>query len=117
MILFANSIYVYCILWRHYNAAIPKELIILTWSYYALVACWCRQVMAQAVVLRATSVFVIMHSGIVNGYQLLCDAHTVLEPHRGTAALFYSLSSFSTFSFYVFVTLDSPFLGGLYSLC
>ena len=22
-----------------------------------------------------------------NGYQLLCDAHTVLEPHRGTAAL------------------------------
>ena len=33
--------------------------------------------------------------------------------------LFYSLSSFSTFSFYVFVTLDSPisFLGCLYSLC
>ena len=62
---------------------------------------------------------VLMHSGIVNGYQLLCDAHTVLEPHRGTAAffLFYSLSSFSTFSFYVFVTLDSPFLGCLYSLC
>jgi len=28
-----------------------------------------------------------MHSGIVNGYQLLCDAHTVLEPHRGTAAV------------------------------
>ena len=56
-----------------------------------------------------------MHNGIVNGYQLLCDAHTVLELHRGTAALFlfYSLLSFSTFSFYVFVTLDSPisFLG------
>ena len=44
-----------------------------------------------------------MHSGIVNGYQLLCDAHTVLEPHRGTTAfffLFYSLLSFSSFSFY-----------------
>ena len=63
---------------------------------------------------------VLMHSGIVNEYQLLCDAHTVLEPHKGTAAFsfFYSLSSFSTFSFYVFVTLDSPisFLGCLYSL-
>ena len=31
--------------------------------------------------------------------------------------LFYSLLSFSTFSFYVFVTLDSPFLGCLFSLC
>ena len=30
-----------------------------------------------------------MHSGIVNGYQLLCDVHTVFEPHRGTAAFFY----------------------------
>ena len=36
--------------------------------------------------LRATALFVLMHSGIVNGYQLLCDAHTVVEPHRGTAA-------------------------------
>ena len=68
---------------------------------FALVACWCRQVMAQAVTLRATAVFVLMHSGIVNGYQLLRDAHTVLEPHRGTAAFFffYSLSSFFHFFF------------------
>ena len=53
-----------------------------------------------------------MHSGIVIVHQLLCDAHTVLEPHRGTAALFlfYSLSSFSAFSFYVFVTLTVLFL-------
>ena len=37
-----------------------------------------------------------MHSGIVNGYQVLCHAHTVLEQHMGTAALFlfYLLSSF-----------------------
>ena len=35
-----------------------------------------------------------MHSGIVNGYQLLCDAHTVLEPHRGTAAFFSILFTF-----------------------
>ena len=50
--------------------------------------------------LTATSLFVLMHSGIVvNRYQLLSDA--VLEPHRGTAALFlfYSPSSFSTFLF------------------
>ena len=62
---------------------------------------------------------VLMHSGIVNGHQLLCNAHNVLEPHKGTAAffLFYSLSFFSTFSFYVFVTLDRPFLGCLYWLC
>ena len=54
-----------------------------------------------------------MLSGIVNGYQLLCDAHIMLEPHRGTVAfyLFYSLSSFSPFSFYVFVTLTVLFLG------
>ena len=38
--------------------------------------------------LRATEIFVLMHSGIVNGYQLLCDAHTVPEQHRGIAALF-----------------------------
>jgi len=54
-----------------------------------------------------------MHSVIINGYQLLCDAHAVLEPNRGTAALFlfYSLLSFSTFSFYMFVTLTFFFLG------
>ena len=44
--------------------------------------------MAQAVTLKATALFVLMHGGIVNGYQLLCDAHTILEPHRGTAAFF-----------------------------
>ena len=63
--------------------------------------------------LRATYFFVLMHSGIV--YRLLCDAHTLLEPHRGTAAIFFffknSLSSFSTISFYVFVTLTVLFLG------
>ena len=54
---------------------------------------------------------VLMHDGIVNGYQLMCAAHTVLEPHRGTSFfLFYSLSSFSTFSFYVFVILTVLFL-------
>ena len=36
-----------------------------------------------------------MHSGIVNGHQLLCYAHTVPEQNRGTASifLFCSLSS------------------------
>ena len=51
---------------------------------------------------------VLMHSGIVNGYQLLCDAHTVLELQLFS---FYSLLSFSTFSFYVFVTLTVLLLG------
>ena len=50
-----------------------------------------------------------MQSSIVNGYQFLCDARSVLEPHRGTAAFsFYSLLYFCTFSFYVFVTLTVP---------
>ena len=30
-----------------------------------------------------------MQNGIVNEHQLLCNAHTVLVPHRGTAACFY----------------------------
>ena len=111
----------------HYS--IPIAILLFIWLFqsipdwqvssilpntFALVACWCRQVMAQAVTLRATAVFVLMQSGIVNGYQLPCDGHTV---HELQLFLFYSLSFFSTFSFYVFVTLDSPFLGGLYSLC
>jgi len=41
------------------------------------------------VTFRATVLFVLMHSGIVNGYQLMRNAHTVLEPHRGTAAFLY----------------------------
>ena len=34
-----------------------------------------------------TLVLMYIGIGIVNGYQLLCGAHTVLEPHSGTAAL------------------------------
>ena len=68
--------------------------------------------------LRVKLLFVLMHSGIENGYQLLCIAYTVSEQHRGTAALFlfYSLSFFSTFSFHVFVTLTVLFLF-YYRLC
>ena len=60
-----------------------------------------------------------MHSGFVNGHQLLCDAHTVPEQHRGTAALFlfYSLLSFSAFPFCLFVTMMTVlfhFLGASY---
>ena len=64
-------------------------------SSSALVACWC------------------------HGYQLLCDAHTVFQPHRGTTTLFlfYSLSSFSNFSFYVFVTLIVPITFLCYLFC
>jgi len=50
-----------------------------------------------------------MHSVLINGYQLLFDALTVLEPHMGTS-FFLFFTSFSTFSFYVFVTLTSLFL-------
>ena len=46
----------------------------------------------QLTTLWATYIFVLMHSGIVIGYQLLCDAHTVLEPHRETAAFSFLLT-------------------------
>ena len=44
---------------------------------------------------------------MLNLDQLLCYVNSVSEQHRGTAVIFlyYSLSSFSTFSFYVFFIL------------
>ena len=69
-------------------------------------ACWCRQVMAQADTLRATVISrVLMHSVIVNGYQLLCDAHTVLEPNRGTAAYFF-FTRYCPFPLFLFMCLS-----------
>ena len=32
--------------------------------------------------IKGNITLVLVHSGIVNGYQLLSDAHIVLEPHR-----------------------------------
>ena len=51
---------------------------------------------------------VLIHSNIVNRYQLLCDVYTVSEQHMGTAAIFlYNLLlHFSSFSVCVFVTLS-----------
>ena len=65
----------------------------------------CRKVMAQAVTLKATALFVLMHSGIVNGYLLLCDAHTVLEPQRGTAA-FSFFTHYHPFPLFLFMCLS-----------
>ena len=49
--------------------------------------------------------FDLMHSGIVNDYQLLCDAHTLLEPHRGTAAFFF-FTHYRPFSLFLFMCLS-----------
>ena len=69
-------------------------------------ACWCHQVMAQAGTLRATALFVLMHSDIINVYQLLlCDAHTVLRPHRGTAAFFF-ITHYRPFPLFLFMCLS-----------
>ena len=43
---------------------------------------------------------VLMHSYIVNGHQLQCNAHTVPEQHKGTGALFIGIRS---------VNQDPPF--------
>ena len=51
---------------------------ILNWFWMetsTLVACLCCQVMARTDTFRATSLFVLMHSGIVHVYQLLCLNH------------------------------------------
>ena len=48
---------------------------------------------------------------IINGYQLLCDAHTVLEQRRGTAALFVLLTIVLFHFFFLYhmsVTLIVP---------
>ena len=47
---------------------------------------------------------VLMHSGISNGYQLLCDAHAVLEPHRGTAVFFFT--HYRPFPLFLFMCLS-----------
>ena len=48
-----------------------------------------------------------MHSGIVNGYQLLCYAHTVLEPRRGTAAFsFFAHYMYRPFPLFLFMCLS-----------
>ena len=76
--------------------------------------------MKSLATLRATSLLFLMHSGIVNRYQLLCDADIVLEPHRGTAVFSILLTIVLVhFFFLCFCHSDSPisFLGCLFSLC
>ena len=58
---------------------------------------------------------VLMHSGIVNGYKLLCDAHTVPEQHRGSVALFlfHSFLPVSAISFMCLSLWQCFFFSGL----
>ena len=53
----------------------------------------------QLTTLRATSIFVCMHSGIVNGYQLLSNAHTVLEP--GELQLYFYFTHYRPFPLFL----------------
>ena len=72
----------------------------------ALVACWCCKVMAQIVNdIKGYITLSLMHSGIVNVYQLLCDAHIVLEPHRGSAAFFF-FTHYRPFPLFLFMCLS-----------
>ena len=60
--------------------------------------------------MKGDSTLFLMHSGVVNGYQLLCDTHTVLEPHRGTA--FFYFTRYHPFPIFLFMCLshsDSPY--------
>ena len=58
----------------------------------ALVACWCLIIAPTGIHIQGKSILVLMNSGIVNGQQLLCNAHTVPKQHRGTTALFFLLT-------------------------
>jgi len=80
--------------------------------FLLLVTCWCLIIVPTVNHIRGKSTLVLMHSGIVNGYQLLCDAHTVSEQHRGTSALFL-FYTIVLFRFFCICHSDSPisFLG------
>ena len=51
-----------------------------------------------------------MHSGIAKGHKLLCDAHTVLEKHMGTAVFFVLLIVLFRFFCLYLCHSDSLFL-------
>ena len=55
--------------------------------------------------IKGNRTLVLMHSGIVDGYQLQCDAHTVLGQHRGTAAFFY-FTRYRPFPLFLFMCLS-----------
>ena len=78
----------------------------------ALMACWCLIIAPTGIHIKGKSTLVLMQCDIVNEHQLLCN---VPEHRKGTVALFlfYSLLSFSAFTFCVFVILTVPisFLG------
>ena len=46
---------------------------------------------------KGNNTLVLMHSGILNGCQLLCNTHTVPEQHRGNAALFLYFTHYRPF--------------------
>ena len=74
---------------------------------FALAECWCLIVPTYLANLRATLVFF-----YAQWYCKLC-AHTVLEQHMGTTAVFFISTTHCRpilpFSFCVFVTSDSTF--------
>ena len=60
---------------------------------------------------KAKDTIILMHSGIVNGYQLLCNAHSVSEQPRGGLQLYFCSTHFRPFVIsFVFVTLTVLFL-------
>ena len=100
--------------WIYFNL---KANYAFTWCIInetALVACWCLLTYGTNIShIKGNSTLVFMHSGIVTGHQLLCDAHahTVLESQRGTAVLFlfYSLSSFPLFLLFMCLSLRQSY--------
>ena len=71
----------------------------------ALMACSCLLLMAQTLAtLRATVFLFLCTVYIVNGYQLLCDDHTMLES-QGELQLYFYCTHYRPFPLFLFMCL------------
>ena len=55
--------------------------------------------------IKSTSTLILMHSGIVNRHQLLCDAHTVFE-HIGALKLYLYFTHYRPYPLFLFMCLS-----------
>ena len=84
---------------------------ILILNYFSFRKISCPNSFLNHIKLRATINFVLMHSGIVNGHKLLCDAHAVSEQHRATMQLYFYFTHYCPFPLFLLMCRPTSFLG------
>ena len=67
---------------------------------YALTACGMLVSHTQFSYNKGNNTIVLMHSGIVNKYPLLCETHTVSKQHRGNVVSFLFFQWYFFFQFF-----------------